>query len=420
MAEFKVRLHPQQLEVYKDPARFKIVVAGRRWGKSRLALYILLVEGLKSTDADVYYIAPTFEQGKRIMWRLLKEIGRYGKPDGLIKWAHENTATCELVNGRRIHICGADRPDTLRGVSIKHAVLDEYASMKPLVWEEIIEPALMDAKGGATFIGTPAGKNHFYDLFLKKRGEEDWGVWQFSSKDNPFLDPREVAKRTASMSTQIARQELEGSFESFGAGLFKESWIKYGDEPKDGDWYVAVDLAGFEEAAKPRGKSGGKLDETAVWAVKVNTDGWYLGALEHGRWNIRETTVRILRLAQEKRALCVGIEVGALKNAVMPYLEDQMRRIGYYPRIERLTHGGKSKIDRVTWSLQGRFERGVITLKEADWNREFIEQLMDFPNPLAHDDLVDSLAYIDQLAVTPYGEAEEQDEWQPLDFASGY
>jgi predicted phage terminase large subunit-like protein len=104
-------------------------------------------------------------------------------------------------------------------------------------------------------------------------------------------------------------------------------------------------------------------------------------------------------------------------------MEDQMRRLGYFPRIEAVSHGGKAKTDRVVWALQGRFERGVITLKKAPWNREFISQLLDFPNPLSHDDLVDSLAYTDQVAITPYEQSyqgEIPDEYQILDVISGY
>lgn len=421
MSEFKVSLHPDQLTVFKDPARFKIVVAGRRWGKSLLARKILFIEALKAIEADVYYIAPTFEQGKRIMWGLMKEDGRFGKSDPIIEWAHENTGVCRLINGKQIHICGSDRPDTIRGVPMAYAVLDEYASMKPMVWEEIVRPALMDVQGGAMFIGTPAGKNHFFDLYEKYLTHPDWKCWQFKSKDNPFLNALELEKAFDGMSSQVARQELDASFESFSSGLFKEQWIKYDTEPEEGEFVVVVDLAGFEDTTKVRGAGGGKLDETAVWAVKIHNGGWWLADLEHGRWNIRETSVRILRLAQQRHAQCIAIEGGALKNAILPYMEDQMRRIGYYPRIEAVTHGGKNKTDRVVWALQGRFERGVITLQKAQWNRAFISQLLDFPNKLAHDDLVDALAYTDQVAVTPYAQDFQQaDEYEPFDVVAGY
>jgi predicted phage terminase large subunit-like protein len=419
LAEFKVELHPDQLTVFKDPRRFKIVVAGRRWGKSRLALYELFIEALKASEADVYYIAPTFDQGKRIMWSLMKKIGK-----DLITWSSENTATCQLVNERKIFICGSDRPDTIRGVPMALCVLDEYASMKPFIWQEIVRPALMDVKGKALFIGTPAGKNHFYDLWMEHQDDKDWGLYQFKSKDNPFLDVGELEAASSSLSTQVARQELEASFESFSSGLFKEEWIKYDTEPEEGDWVVVADLAGFEESSKERGQSTGKLDESAIWAVKVHSGGWFLGDLEHGRWNIRETSVRLLRLAQERHAQCIGIERGSLMNAVRPFLEEQMRKTGYFPRVEMCTHGNKKKTDRIMWSLQGRFERGAITLRRATWNRVFIEQLLDFPNPQAHDDLVDALSYTEQIAVIPYhqnGQQEFEDyEFEPQDIVAGY
>ena len=416
MSEFKVALHPQQLEAYNHPSRFKIVVAGRRWGKSRLALYTLFIEALRSKNYDVYYIAPTFEQAKRIMFRAMKDVGK-----DLIEWAHENTATMRLINGREIHIAGSDRPDTLRGVAMAHCVIDEYASIKPMIWEEIVRPALIDSKGSCLFIGTPQGKNHFYDLYNYAQGRENWGTWQFNSKENPFLDPEEVKTAYESLSTQVARQELEASFESFDSGLFKEEWIKFNnDEPTEGDYYITVDLAGFESTTTGRGSSSAKLDETAIVATKVHQGGWYVADIEHGRWNTRETSVRILRLAQEKGARCIGIERGALMNAVMPYLEDQMRRIGFYPRIESVTHGGKNKTDRVVWALQGRFERGVVTLRRGSWNSPFLTQLMDFPNPKAHDDLPDALSFLDQISFTPYNNFEVEDEYEPFDLVSGY
>src|SRR5574340_1776821 len=120
MAELKVQFHPAQLDVFKNPARFKVVVAGRRFGKSFLAAWLLLIEGLKSEQHDVYYVAPTFEQGKRILFRMIQNFGR-----NVITGVHENTAVITLTNGRRIFICGSDRPDTLRGVSMAYVVIDE-------------------------------------------------------------------------------------------------------------------------------------------------------------------------------------------------------------------------------------------------------------------------------------------------------
>ena len=113
MADLNVKLHEKQLEVFNDNHRFKILAAGRRFGKSRLAAWLLIIEALKSTEKDVFYVAPTYQQAKDILWGLLKEIGH-----DVIASAHENTSVLTLVNGRKIYLKGADRPDTLRGVEL--------------------------------------------------------------------------------------------------------------------------------------------------------------------------------------------------------------------------------------------------------------------------------------------------------------
>jgi phage terminase large subunit-like protein len=97
-----------------------------------------------------------------------------------------------------------------------------------------------------------------------------------------------------------------------------------------------------------------------------------------------------------------------------------MLKYGVYPRIEELTHGNKKKSDRIVWSLQGRFERGRIVLKEGDWVREFKDQLLNFPTNGVHDDMIDSLSYIDQLAITPFEFDDDEEDYEPLDLTSGY
>ena len=344
--ELDVQLHPAQLEIFNSTARFKVVSAGRRFGKSRLAAWILIIKALQSESKDVFYIGPTFQQAKDIMWNMLKEL-LHGTD--LIETTHENTATMKLVNGRRISLKGSDRPDTLRGVGLAYVVLDEYASMKVEVWEQIIRPTLSDVKGGALFIGTPAGKNHFYDLYLEAEKDEDWEAFQYTSIDNPLIDPKEVEVARRTMSSQAFRQEFEASFVSFTGGIFKNEWIKYDEnEPEEGNYVIAVDPAGFEAVEKERGLKGSKLDETAISIVKIHGDKWWVKDILHGRWNIKETASKILQAAIENQATTVGIESGALKNAILPYLQDEMRTQGRWVVITDVTHGGKKKADRIT------------------------------------------------------------------------
>jgi phage terminase large subunit-like protein len=116
----------------------------------------------------------------------------------------------------------------------------------------------------------------------------------------------------------------------------------------------------------------------------------------------------------------VGIEKGSLKNAVLPYLSDAMRKNNIFFRIDDVTHGNQKKTERIVWALQGRFEHGKITLNYGSWNNEFIDQLTNFPNAQLHDDLVDALAYIDQVSVVTYFQDYEEDDYQSLDPISGY
>jgi len=418
--ELDVQLHPAQLEIFNSTARFKVVSAGRRFGKSRLAAWILIIKALQSESKDVFYIGPTFQQAKDIMWNMLKELLH---DTDLIESTHENTATMKLVNGRRISLKGSDRPDTLRGVGLAYVVLDEYASMKVEVWEQIIRPTLSDVKGGALFIGTPAGKNHFYDLFLEAEKDEDWEAFQYTSTDNPLIDPKEVEVARRTMSTQAFRQEFEASFVSFTGGIFKNEWIKYDEnEPEEGNYVIAVDPAGFEAVEKERGLKGSKLDETAISIVKIHGDKWWVKDILHGRWNIKETASKILQAAIENQATTVGIESGALKNAILPYLQDEMRTQGRWVVITDVTHGGKKKADRITWALQGRMEHGKITFnRNSDWNSELETQLIEFPSKGTHDDIIDSLAYIDQVSVADFMHTIElEEEWEPYDEVAGY
>jgi predicted phage terminase large subunit-like protein len=422
-----ISLHERQAEIFYDTTRNKVVAAGRRFGKSFLAAITLFVEAAKTEKLrsdgvlvdlsleEVYYVAPTFDQGKKILWPLLKELGA-----SLIRNKWENTGELELINGRRISIKGSDRPDTLRGVGLSYVVLDEYAFMKEEVWELIIRPALIRAEGGALFIGTPDGKNHFWKLYLKgMSGDPEWKSWHFPSSDNPYLPRSEIEKAKNELSVDRFRQEMEASFESGAGVLLRRDMFPVLDRrPDNGEYFIAVDLAGFE--AVEQGRKVKRLDSHAIAIVVNHAGGWCIEEIVYGQWDVRETALRIVKSFRDYRPVKLGIEKGMAKNAVMPYLLDEMNRLGIYFTVEDLTHGNNKKTDRINWALQGRAEKGRIQVVRGAWNKEFFEQCEDFPSPLSHDDLIDAVAYIDQLADPWMDGPSFLDEWQPLDDASGY
>jgi|TARA_R110000782_G_scaffold196850_1_gene286116 predicted phage terminase large subunit-like protein len=419
MAELNVKLLKWQQEVFSDDTRFKVVAAGRRCGKTREAAWEMIIRALKTPKVEIFYVAPTQGQARDIMWTIMEDLAH-----PVITHKHVNNMQFKLVNGSRISLKGADRPDTMRGVSLEYLVMDEYADMKPQVWEEVLRPALADRRGGALFIGTPKGRNHFYDLFLyaDKGEDESYKAWHFTSYDNETLSNEEIDLAKKSMSSYAFRQEFLASFEALGSEIFKEEWVKFDkEEPRIGDYYIAIDLAGFTDNSST-GKRNKRLDNTAISVVKVNEDGWYIQDIIYGRWTLEETANKIFNAVDRYKPISVGIERGIAKQAVMSPLTDLMKRRSRFFRVEELTHGNKNKTDRVVWALQGRFENGYVTVNKGEWNSEFLDQLFQFPNPLVHDDLVDSLAYIDQLAKVAYHTdwIDDEDDYQPLDILAGY
>jgi predicted phage terminase large subunit-like protein len=417
VTDLNIELLPWQQDVWNDDTRFKIVAAGRRTGKSRLAAWLLIVWALRAGKGHVFYVAPTQGQARDIMWQTILELG-----NPVIVSSHINNLQIKLINGATISLKGADRPETMRGVSLKFLVMDEYADMKPEVFEQILRPALADQKGDALFIGTPMGRNHFYELYQYAELDDDptYKAWHFTSYDNPLLDPDEINVAKKSMSSYAFRQEFMASFEARGSEMFKEDWVKFGESPTEGDYYIAIDLAGFEEVNKQRTKNT-KLDETAIAVVKVNDNGhWHVENIVHGRWELSETARKIFEVVRDYRPVGIGIEKGIARQAVMSPLTDMMKRYGMFFRVDELTHGNKKKTDRVMWALQGRFENGFITLDKGEWNSRFLDQLFQFPDPLTHDDLVDALAYIDQLAKIAYTYDFEIDDHEVLDTVTGY
>lgn len=423
MTALNFELLAWQQKVFQDQTRFKIVAAGRRCGKSRLSAITLLIEALNCPEgSSVMYVAPTLGQARTIIWELLHDLGRQ-----VIKSSHINNLEITLINNRKILVRGADNPDSLRGVSLVYLVMDECAFIKQDIWERVLRAALSDKKGRAMFISTPSGRNWFYDLYklgqsdLDDGGDEEWSSYHFTTADNETIDPKEIAAAKRTLSSFAFKQEYLSSFDTAGADLFKEHWFKKEPEPSHGQYIVAIDLAGFEEVGKNAGASKKRLDETAIAIVKVEDDGnWWVDKILHGRWDIKETAVTILKVIRDYEPTAVGIERGALKNAVLPYLSDLMRKNNVYSHIHDLTHGNKKKVDRVVWSLQGRMEHGRISFNpDEDW-KEFQDQMVMFPTSGVHDDLMDALSYIDQLALSSYQQDYEDEEHITMDVISGY
>ena len=146
-------LHEKQMEVYKAKSRFKVVVAGRRFGKTQLSK-IMMIRYARVKNRLIWYVAPSYRMAKQIMWPDLVA----SLPKKWVKKINETTMTIVLVNNTRIELKGADNPDSLRGVGIHYLVMDEVQNIDPEAWTKVLRPTLASTGGHALFIGCVHGK----------------------------------------------------------------------------------------------------------------------------------------------------------------------------------------------------------------------------------------------------------------------
>jgi len=217
--------HDNQQIIRDSNARFKVVVAGRRFGKTIFAINELIRMALENPNSRNYYVAPTYRQAKEIAWKMLFD----NLPSELISSKNEVELTIELIQGATISLRGADNPESLKGVGLNYAVLDEYGQMKEMVWDEIIRPMLVDSKGKAIFIGTPVGYNHFWKLYNKEKDDSDYQSFHFKTIDNLAIEGIEEEVEKARLETDPIRfsQEYEANFEALvGRPRFDSSILK--------------------------------------------------------------------------------------------------------------------------------------------------------------------------------------------------
>lgn len=212
---YPLREHPVQRALVESPARFKVVPAGRRSGKTEIAKRTVIAAALAGTDypdARFFAAAPTRDQAKAIYWADLKAMVN---PGMLAEPPREEELKLTFLHGPAIYVVGMDRPERIEGRPWDGGVLDEFANMKPSAWSENVRPALSDRRGWCWHIGVPEGRNHYYDLYKYAASGVDptWAAFTWFSAD--ILPPDEIAAAKRELDPLVYAQEFEGSFINF-------------------------------------------------------------------------------------------------------------------------------------------------------------------------------------------------------------
>lgn len=207
-----------QLECHRKRKRFTVLALHRRAGKTELALRELLDKALRCPLSLplFFYVAPLLKQSKAIAWLRLKQIVAPLVVNGLAEINESELWVRLTTNGATIRCYGADNPDAMRGVRLDGVVLDEVAQMDPVVWEDVIQPALSDRLGWALFIGTPNGINLFSQLYFGAERKADWFAARYTVYDTDALDATEVARLRGEMSESTFARELLCDFSAAG------------------------------------------------------------------------------------------------------------------------------------------------------------------------------------------------------------
>ena len=381
-------LHEAQQTVSDSNARWKILCAGRRFGKSRLGVQLCMEKALQGKRA--WWVAPTYSIA-RVGWRDIQESAR-SFPELL-------EPNISLVNmevkfpqtGGSIAVRSADTPHRLRGEGLDFLVMDEAAFVKPDVWQQVLRPTLTERKGGALFISTPIGMNNwFYELWEMAEGREDWERFQFPSWSNPLVDKAEVEQAKTEVGSIVYAQEYLAEFVEAGQGLLKPEWLSYFKE-KNGRYFTGSENVELSECTRfATVDLATSIDENADYTViascAVTPQGKILILdIHRERMQAPDIIPKIRQKMKEFDLQWVGMERAGFQLSLIQFA----KRDGL--AVKELK-ADKDKISRAM-PLAARMESGDVYFRQgAMWLPEVERELMTFPVG-HHDDVVDALAY---------------------------
>lgn len=207
------------LGFHESRDRYKVIVAHRRAGKTVAAVNEAIISALECElpNPRFGYISPLLSQSKSVAWDYVKH---YATPVPGAKFNEAELRVDFPSNGGRVRLYGADNFDSLRGQYFDGVILDEFGDMDPRTWTDVIRPALSDRRGWAVFLGTPRGKNKFYDLRNDAKAKPGWHLWELKASETHILSEAELADARASMDAASYAREYECSFDATIEGAY--------------------------------------------------------------------------------------------------------------------------------------------------------------------------------------------------------
>lgn len=210
-------LSAPQKKVIDEKARFRVLITGRRFGKTFLAINEL-AKFSSIPNQKIWYVAPSYRQAKSIVWNDLREKLLKHR---WVKSVNNSDLTITLRNNSRITLRGADNEQSLRGVGLNFLCIDEFADVNPDAWYEVLRPTLSDTKGHALFCGSPRGfGNWSYDLFKLGETNNEWQSFKFTTLEGGQVDQAEIDQAREDLDLRTFQQEYEATFVNYSGMIY--------------------------------------------------------------------------------------------------------------------------------------------------------------------------------------------------------
>jgi hypothetical protein len=332
--------HPAQAAIHANPARFKVLSAGRRFGKTRLGVLECL--DVASKGGLAWWVAPSYKISQ-VGWKPLSRIAR--RIPGVD--VHLGDMEVRLPGGGTVAVRSADSEGGLRGEGLNFVVMDEAAFMRESAWTEELRPALSDHLGSALFISTPKGRNWFWNIYQRGAAHDPgWAAFTFPTSANPYIVKSEIEAARADLPELVFLQEYEAQFVDMEGAVFRRiqeaATIEAIDQPVSGRQYVAgVDVAS-------------SIDYTVICVLDVQAKQLvYLDRFNRVDYNVLED--RLCAVHKKFRLTNMTIEANSIGQPVLDKLYARSLPIAPF------TTTNATKQAAIT-ALQSSFEHGEIKI----------------------------------------------------------
>jgi phage terminase large subunit-like protein len=336
--QINVDPHPGQTVVHNDTSRFKVLAAGRRWGKTRLGVHECL--DVAAQGGRAWWVSPSYKTSE-VGWRPLRRLG--GKIGAEVRRVDR---MINLPSGGSVQVRSADDPDSLRGEGLDFVVMDECAFMKEEAWIEALRPSLSDTQGKALFISTPKGHNWFWRNYQRGLDSEEWAAFTYPTSANPYIPAGEIEAAERSLPERVFQQEYLAMFIDDAGGIFRRvmeaaTATEQLFSKKDHQYIAGVDVAAL-------------VDFTVVTVFDVTTKEMVFMD-RFNRVDYPTLEDRIVALYNRFRLMTITIEDNSIGKGVIDHLINR----GLAVQSFTTTNATKTAIIQ---NLQTAFEHDTIKI----------------------------------------------------------